>query len=307
MTDLRAHPAARAATETAASQPYGATLARMANPPVKTRMNPADFVPDVDHLRVERSETGLVVVTLDYPERRNAMSDPMTAAWVRLCSAIQADDTVRAVVVTGADKAFCSGGDLAWLGSDPDASVDLLRTRMLDFYRSWLAMREVSVPVIAAINGAAIGAGACIALMADIRIASDRAKFGVPFLQLGLHPGMATTYLLPEVVGVAAARDLLYTGRVIDAPRMMNLGLVSEVIEHEQLGARARELGERVASNAPIAARLLKSALRDGPMPTLDAAVQWEGIAQPVTMATSDLHEGLAAAREKRAPSFTGR
>ena len=278
----------------------------MANTPAKTRMNPADFVPEADHLRVERSKTGLVVVTLDYSERRNAMSDPMTAAWVRLCSAIQADDTVRAVVVTGQGKAFCSGGDLAWLGSDPDASVDVLRTQMMAFYRSWLSMRDVSVPVIAAINGPAIGAGACIALMADIRIAGERAKFGVPFLQLGLHPGMATTYLLPEVVGVAAARDLLYTGRVVDAQRMMALGLVSEVIDDEQLGARARELGERVASNAPIATRLLKSALRDGGMSTLEAAVRWEAIAQPVTMATSDLHEGLAAAREKRAPTFTG-
>jgi enoyl-CoA hydratase len=143
--------------------------------------------------------------------------------------------------------------------------------------------------------------------MADIRIAGDRAKFGVPFLQLGLHPGMATTHLLPEVVGIAAARDLLYTGRVIDADQMLGLGLVSEVVDHDELAVHARELGERVASNAPIATRLLKSALRDGAMSTLERAVQWEAIAQPVTMATTDLHEGLAAVREKRAPRFTGR
>jgi enoyl-CoA hydratase/carnithine racemase len=291
----------------AASQPYGATLSHMANPPAKTRINPADFVSEVDHLRVERSDSGLVTVTFDYPERRNAMSDPMTAAWVRLCRAIQVDEGVRAVVVTGEGKAFSSGGDLGWLGSAPDASVDSLRVRMMDFYRRWLSMREVPVPVIAAINGPAIGAGACIALMADIRIAGDRAKFGVPFLQLGLHPGMATTHLLPEVVGIAAARDLLYTGRVIDADQMLGLGLVSEVVDHDELAVHARELGERVASNAPIATRLLKSALRDGAMSTLERAVQWEAIAQPVTMATTDLHEGLAAVREKRAPRFTGR
>ncbi len=278
----------------------------MANPPPKTRMNPADFVPEDDHLRVEKDNSGLVIVTLDYPERRNAMSDPMTAAWVRLCAALQSDDTVKAVVVTGEGKAFCSGGDLGWLGSDPDASVDTLRSRMKIFYQSWLAMREVPVPVIASINGPAIGAGACIALMADIRIAGQWAKFGVPFLQLGLHPGMATTYLLPEVVGVAAARDLLYTGRVIDAERMLALGLVSEVCDQDQLGNRARELGQQIAANAPIATRLLKSALRDGGMSTLDAAVQWEAVAQPVTMATSDLHEGLRAAREKRPPHFAG-
>ncbi len=278
----------------------------MANTPAQTRVNPADYLTEVDHLTVERAENGLIVATLSYPQRRNAMSDAMTAAWARLAEQIRSDDSVRALLVTGQGKAFCSGGDLDWLGSDPDASVDALRTRMMAFYRGWLAMRDVPVPVIAAINGAAIGAGACIALTADVRVAGTRAKFGVPFLQLGLHPGMATTYLLPEVIGVAATRDLLYTGRVIDADRMYELGLVSEVVDDDQLPARGRELADQIARNAPVANRLVKSALRDGPFETLEAAVRWEALAQPVTMATTDLQEGLAAVREKRPPAFTG-
>ncbi|MFA7267455.1 MAG: enoyl-CoA hydratase/isomerase family protein, partial [Candidatus Nanopelagicales bacterium] len=174
-----------------------------------------DFSAERDHLTVERTESGVILITLDYPDRRNAMSGQMTRAWGRLAAAIKVDQTIRAVVVTGAGTAFTSGGDTGWIGGDPGATVDELRTKMMAFYRTWLSMRDVPVPVIAAINGAAVGAGACVALAADIRIASENAKFTVPFLKLGIHPGMATTYLLPEVVGVAAARDLLLTGRVI--------------------------------------------------------------------------------------------
>ncbi len=266
-----------------------------------------DFNADRDHLRIQRMASGLVVVTLDYPDRRNAMSAPMTAAWGRLAEAIKGDPTVRSVVVTGAGSAFCSGGDTGWIGGDPDATVDELRTRMIAFYRTWLSMRDVPVPVIAAINGAAVGAGACIALAADIRIGSENAKFAVPFLKLGMHPGMATTYLLPEVVGVAAARDLLFTGRVVDARRMLELGIVSEVLPADRFVDAAIELGEAVAATAPVATKLTKAALLRGGMGSLDECIQWEAIAQPMTLATTDLQEGLAAAREKRPPKFAGR
>lgn len=272
-----------------------------------TSVNPAEYQPEVDHLGVRRTESGLVVITLDYPDRRNAMSAPMTAAWGKLARQIADDPTVRAVVVTGAGSAFSSGGDTGWIGGDPNATVDELRTKMMPFYRTWLSMRDVPVPVIAAINGAAVGAGACIALAADVRIASEHAKFTVPFLKLGLHPGMATTYLLPEVVGVAAARDLLFTGRVIGAQEMLRLGVVSQVLPADGFADAAVALGEQVAANAPIAARLTKVGLLRGGAASLDAAVEWEALAQPITMATADLQEGIAASQQKRAPSFTGR
>ena len=278
----------------------------MTTTPPENAVKPEDFDSEKDHLRIERSDSGLVVVTLDYPDRRNAMSAPMTAAWGRLAAAIKADASVRAVVVTGAGTAFCSGGDTGWIGGDPDASVDQLRTRMMAFYRTWLSMRDVEVPVIAAINGAAVGAGACIALAADVRIASENAKFTVPFLKLGMHPGMATTYLLPEVVGVAAARDLLFTGRVVNAQRMLELGLVSEVLPADGFGDAARDLGEAVAATAPIATRLTKAALLAGGMDSIEECIQWEAVAQPVTLATADLQEGLTAAREKRPANFSG-
>lgn len=278
----------------------------MSNTPRETTLNPSDFTRDADHLTISHDESGLVIVTLAYPERRNAMSQPMTAAWSRAMTQIAADPAIRAVVITGEGKAFCAGGALDWIGGDGTASVAELRTRMLDFYRTWLAVRQVPVPVIAALNGPAVGAGGCVALAADIRIASEYASFSVPFLKLGIHPGMATTYLLPEVTNAAVARDLLFTGRTVGAHEMLSLGIVSQVVEPDELLNHAIEVGHQVCATAPIATRLTKAALQQVPM-TFDRAIQWEGLAQPITLDTEDVKEGLAAAMERRSPHFTGR
>lgn len=263
--------------------------------------------PASDHLRVERYPDGVVLVTLTWPERRNAMSGPMTAAWARVMTALAGDETVRCVVVTGEGSAFCSGGDISWIGAEPHASVAALRARMLPFYRSWLTVRALEVPTIAAVNGPAVGAGAAVALACSIRYAAESARFSVPFTRLGLHPGMATTYLLPEVVGVAAARDLLLTGRMVAADEMRALGLASRVLPDDGFLEAVLSTAHEVAATAPVAARLTTIALAGGGHARFDEALQWEAVAQPVTLATEDLQEGLAAAQERRAPRFTGR
>src|SRR5690349_11489690 len=194
---------------------------------------PPNAFPQLSHLRLERPSEGVVLLTLDNPDMRNAMSDEMTASWVAAVDHLATDPTVRAVVVTGEGSAFCSGGNTSWIASEPDASVDQLRTRMLPFYRAWLSIRRLEVPTIAAVNGAAIGAGLCLALACDIRYAAAGAKLGVPFNKLGMHAGMAGTWLLPNVVGPAHARDLLLTGRVVEAEEALALGLVSRVIDPE--------------------------------------------------------------------------
>src|SRR6478735_3569363 len=127
---------------------------------------------DLAHLRLERPSEGVVLLTLDNPGMRNAMSDEMTSSWVAAIDQVAADPSVRAVVVTGEGSAFCSGGNTSWIASEPDASVDRLRSRMLPFYRAWLSIRRLEVPTIAAVNGAAIGAGLCLALACDIRYAA---------------------------------------------------------------------------------------------------------------------------------------
>lgn len=259
---------------------------------------------EADHLVVSRPSAGVVLVQLANAGRRNAMSMTMTAAWQRLIGQLARDASVRCVAITGDGTSFCSGGDTGWIGSEPDASIGRLRARMIPFYRTWLAIRELEVPVLAGINGPAVGAGACLALAADVRVASSAAKFCVPFLSLGMHPGMATTFLLPEVIGVAAARDLLFTGRTAAAAEMARLGLVSQVWDPTDFDRNFLELATQVAAKAPLATRLTKAALRDGGFGSLEDSIRWEALAQPVTLAGADLVEGLAAARERRAPRF---
>ena len=259
------------------------------------------------HLRIDRPSEGVVLLTLDQPDQRNAMSEEMTRAWVAAVSDIAGDRSVRAVVVTGAGSAFCSGGNTSWIAGDADATVDELRNRMLPFYRDWLSLRSLEVPTLAAVNGPAVGAGLCLALACDIRYAARSARLAAPFVRLGMHPGMAATWLLPEAVGLAAARDLLLTGRAVDAEEALRLGLVSRVVDDEQLLDEALAAAAAIAGTAPVASRLTKLALADGGHATYDAALQWEALAQPLTLATEDLQEGIAAAREKRPPEFSGR
>ena len=259
------------------------------------------------HLRLERPSEGVVLLTLDNPEQRNAMSEEMTASWTAAVDELAADPTARVVVVTGAGSAFCSGGNTGWIASEPDATVDRLRSRMIAFYRAWLAIRRLEVPTIAAVNGAAIGAGLCLALACDVRYAASGAKLGAPFVRLGMHAGMGATWLLPDVVGPAAARDLLLTGRVVDADEALRLGLVSRVLPADGFLDEVLAGAADVAASAPIASRLTKVALADGGPDDLEAALRWEALAQPVTLATEDLQEGIRAAREKRPPVFRGR
>ena len=266
-----------------------------------------DALPNMAHLRLERPSEGVVLLTLDNPDMRNAMSDEMTSSWVAAIDAVAADPSVRAVVVTGEGSAFCSGGNTSWIASEPDASVDRLRSRMMPFYRAWLSIRRLEVPTIAAVNGAAIGAGLCLALACDIRYAAAGAKLGLPFNKLGMHAGMAGTWLLPNVVGPAHARDLLLTGRVVEADEALRLGLVSRVVDRDVFLDEVLETAAGIAATAPIASRLTKIALADGGHADFESALQWEALAQPMTLATADLQEGIAAAKEKRAPEFRGR
>jgi enoyl-CoA hydratase len=258
-------------------------------------------------LSVQRRPDGVVVVTLDLPERRNMMSAAMTASWGRVMADLREDRSVRAVVVTGAGSAFCSGGDLSWIGAEPDASVDDLRDRMMRFYRTWLSVRDLEVPTIAAVNGAAVGAGLAVALACDLRYAAEDARLGVPFTALGMHPGMATTWLLPEVAGLAVARDLLLTGRMVTGAEAAALGLVNRAVPAGQVLDEALSVAAAVAATAPVASRLTKRALASGGHASFEAALEWEALAQPVTLATEDLQEGLRAQRDRRPPRFTGR
>ncbi|GIH77461.1 enoyl-CoA hydratase [Planobispora longispora] len=253
---------------------------------------------------MDRRDDGVVVLTLNRPEQRNPMTDAMTEQWRQAIADLRRDRDVRCVVATGAGSAFSSGGDLSWLAERGAESVPALRDRMLGFYRTWLSIADLEVPTIAAINGAAVGAGLCFALACDLVYAAEDAKLLVPFTALGLHPGMAATYLLPRVAGVGVAREMLLTGRTMLGAEAASAGLVTRAFPRETLLAEVLEIASRTAANAPIATRLTKIALAGGGHADLEAALRWESLAQPVTMASDDMREGLAAQRERRVPRF---
>jgi enoyl-CoA hydratase/carnithine racemase len=246
---------------------------------------------------------GVALVTLNLPDRRNAMTEGMTSAWRNAMTELARDRSVRCLVVTGAGTAFCAGGDLAWLQTSPQDTIEDVRRRMAEFYRSWLSVRSLGIPVVAAVNGAAIGAGLALALACDVRIAADDARLAVPFTALGLHPGMATAWLLRDVAGAAVARDLLLTGRTLSAPQAREVGLVSQVVPSAQLRPHALSVAQDIARAAPLATRLTTEALRSIP-DSIEDALRWDELAQSVTMLSEDLDEGLAAARERRQPRF---
>jgi enoyl-CoA hydratase len=257
-------------------------------------------------LLVQRPADGVVLVTLALPERRNAMTVALTEAWSTALDAIKTDPGVRAVVVTGQGSVFCAGGDLDWV--DPrrngELSTDQLRAKMLTFYRAWLKIRSVEVPTIAAVNGAAVGAGLCLALACDLRFASTEARFSAPFTHLGMHPGMAVTRLLPEAVGVVRARELIFTGRAVDAPEAAAIGLVNAVVPPADLVTTAVDTATRIAAAAPVATRLAKVALSGGD--DFDQTLQWEALAQATTMANGEAAEGIQARIDRRPPVFAG-
>ncbi len=259
-------------------------------------------------LRVEKPSPGVVLLTLSVPERRNAMTEELTTAWNTQLALLAADAELRCLVVTGAGSAFCSGGDLSWI-EEGATTMDTasVRRRMQYFYRSWLSVRDLEVPVLAAVNGPAIGAGLCLALACDMRYAASTASFSVPFTRLGMHPGMAATYLLTEAVGVVRARELFYTGRRVGAEEAVALNLVNGVFEPDALLPEVLAIADGIAATAPIATRLTKVGLTRGTARTFQEALDWEALAQPVTMTTEDFAEGFVAVRERRTPVFRHR
>jgi enoyl-CoA hydratase/carnithine racemase len=257
-------------------------------------------------LLLDRRPGGIVLLTLNDPARRNAMSDSMTAAWHEVIAGLRQEPGVRCVVVTGAGSAFSSGGDLSWIADRGRVEVPALRDHMLGFYRTWLSIRDLEVPTVAAVNGAAVGAGLCLALACDLRYAAGDATLVAPFTRLGIHPGMAATYLLPEVGGLPLAREMLFTGRAVTGAEAASSGMVNRSVPREDVLDVALDVAARIAEQAPVATRLTKAALAGGGQPSVEAALRWESLAQPVTMASADLAEGIAAQRERRAPRFTG-
>jgi enoyl-CoA hydratase/carnithine racemase len=258
-----------------------------------------------------RSETdGVVTLTLNLPEQRNPISGP--AMIDALCDAIEAADadlSARVVVLTGAGSAFSTGGDINAMkvgGGLVDASpVQTRQNYRRGIQRLPLLFERIEVPVIAAVNGAAIGAGCDLACMCDIRIAGESARFAESFVKLGIVPGDGGAWLLPRVVGFSKACELAFTGDVISAREALACGLVSQVVPDGDLLAAVGALAARIAANPPHAVRMTKRLMREARLSSLSVILELSAAAQALSHTTTDHTEAVDAFLAKHRPRIT--
>ncbi len=247
-------------------------------------------------------------VTLNRPEARNALNRLAYSELEQTFLELQRDPDVRAIVLTGTDPAFCSGDDVKELMTgDTSATTARLRQVRPGTTPAAQAILDCDRPVIAAVNGAAVGWGMDMSLFADFRIASDRAKFGELFVKRGLVSDVGGLVRLPRIVGPQKAAELLFTGDIIDAETAKAIGLVLNVVPHESLIDEAMSLANRIAANPPLAVRYLKEGLRRSFHGDYHEMGSWVSQTLGVLFATEDHREGVASFLEKREPVFRGR
>lgn len=258
-------------------------------------------------LKIER-DGAIVTLTMNQPATRNALTgNTAVAEFVAACASIAEDLSVRAVILTGAGSAFCSGGnvkDMQKYAGDTIAPIGIRDEYRLGIQRLPLALYNLEVPVIAAINGPAIGAGCDLACMCDIRIAADNARFAESFIKVGIVPGDGGAWLLPRIVGRSKAAEMSFTGESLDASQALACGLVSRVVAADRLLDEARELARRISCNPGPTLRLTKRLLREADHMRLDSLLELSASFQALAHKTPEHTEAVTAFIEKREPRF---
>lgn len=262
-------------------------------------------------LIIER-EGAVLTVRLNSPATRNALTElSQMDELVDLCAQVRQDRRIRAVVLTGEGSAFCAGGNVKDMrdrgGIFAGSPYEVRESYKRSIQRIPLALYELEVPVVAAVNGPAIGAGLDLACMCDIRIASDKAVFAESFVKVGIVPGDGGAWLLPRIIGMPRASIMAFTGDAIDATRALEWGLVAEVVSPEQLLPQAMAMANRIATNPSHALRLTKRLLREGQHMRLDSLLELSAAFQALAHHTEDHLEAVNAMLDKRSPRFTDR
>jgi enoyl-CoA hydratase/carnithine racemase len=260
-----------------------------------------------DFLSYEQADH-VVTLTMSQPDARNPLTgNTAVPEFVAAFERIAADASVRAVIVTGADPAFCAGGNMKDMKRYQTGSVDPVKTRTeyrLGIQRLTLAVYNSEVPTIAAVNGPAIGAGCDLATMCDIRIASEKATFAESFIRVGIVPGDGGAWLLPRAVGASRAAEMAFTGDAIDAREALACGLVSRVVPHGELLPEARKVAARIAANPGETLRMTKRLLREGQHMRLESLLEMSASFQALAHTTKQHAEAVNAFLEKRKPVF---
>ncbi|MCS7275918.1 MAG: enoyl-CoA hydratase-related protein [Dehalococcoidia bacterium] len=260
----------------------------------------------------EKRDDGVAIITLNRPERLNAFTRQMIDEWYAALQDAHLDANVRVIVVTGAGRAFCAGADVGSgaAGALMDRSRDLVENR--NFLRDSIQriprlLAQMDKPYIAAVNGVAVGAGMDMASLADIRFASTTARFGMTYVRMGIIPGDGGCWLLPRIVGMAKALELIWTGEIIDAEEALRIGYVNKVLPPDELMPYTLEFAQRLARGPAVAIQLSKRLAYRGQFTDLDEALEAAQAAMIIAQMTEDAREGPRAFLEKREPQFKGR
>ncbi len=246
----------------------------------------------------------IATITLNRPDNRNSMTPEMLDAFALASERARADRELRCVVITGNGSCFSSGADFK---STLQRATGAPHERSYAMYEPFLSLLDIEVPIVGALNGHTVGGGFGLALVCDVRIGALDAKYGANFVRLGLAPGMAISYLLPRIIGLPRANELLLAGRLVDGREAERLGILSRAVPAGDVLTEAMQLAREIAAAAPLAVRETKAAIRRGLGLDVRAAARAESYAQAETIATDDAREGIAALLAKRDPVFTGR
>ena len=256
-------------------------------------------------------ENGVATLTLNRPERRNAVSMEMYEELGKVTAELSIDDSVNVLVITGAGGAFCAGADQAKKKEGEEAHDmgigGLFNAMRRKGNRVIQNITEMNKPTIAAVDGAAVGWGFSLAMACDMIIASDKAKFGCAFVNIGLHPDGGAIYFLPRLVGTPKACEMIFTGRIVGAEEADKVGLVTRVVPQDQLMVATQELAQKIAGGPSMAISLSKITLYQGLVSDLSTVLEAESRAQLACVFSEDHKEGVAAFREKRKPNFKGK
>jgi len=254
-----------------------------------------------------RIEGNIAILTINRPEVKNAFSPEMLTLWRQFVEEAKADHNVRVIIVTGKGDTFCSGGDIREMAEGRLRSWDMKKFLWEGAHRIVFALEDLDKPILAAINGAAMGAGLDMAMMCDLRVCSDRAKLSESYILLGLVPGDGGAYFLPRLIGIGKALELLFTGDVLSPQEALEIGLVNRVVPHDRLMEETMILAEKIGSKPPLATRMMKRAVYQAQTSTLRAHLDYISSQLALLSETQDHQEAARSFLEKRKPIFVGK